>query len=140
MDTFQTHSTARKSVITILFTFFLMFVLAFLGLKVAVATWLFLEGILLVSSLFCLLLGAKTHWEIEFQGRNLTLTNTGNHQRYYFDALTLSDFQVTQSRRQAKRNSCDLKIKNTSFGISDVQKYDAFLQYLQQHFGEEEAC
>ena len=54
MDTFQTHSTARKSVITILFTFFLMFVLAFLGLKVAVATWLFLEGILLVSSLFCL--------------------------------------------------------------------------------------
>lgn len=67
MDTFQTHSTARKSVITILFTFFLMFVLAFLGLKVAVATWLFLEGILLVSSLFCLLLGAKPTGKSSFR-------------------------------------------------------------------------
>ena len=90
MSSFKTRSTARKSVLAIVYTYIPMFLLAFLGLKIAMITWLYLESMLLLVFAFCLFLVSKTHWEIELQGNNISLVNTGNRQSYYIENLTQS--------------------------------------------------
>ena len=133
MNSFQTCSTARKSVITIIFTFIPMFALAFLGLKIAVITWLFFEGVLLFSFGLCMFFVTKTHWEIEFQNNNIILLNSGNHQSYYLENLIRSDIIIKQSKAQIRKNRCDIKIKNTPFGIYDVKHHNEMLKYIQEN-------
>ena len=133
MSSFKTQSTARKSMLTIIYTFIPMFILAFLGLKIAVITWLYFEGVFLLVFLFCLFLVSKTHWEIEFKDNNLNLVNTGNHQSYYIENLTQSDLIIKQTQNQKKKNCCDLKIANTPFGIYDVKRYDELMVYIQKN-------
>ena len=136
MDSFKTRSTARKSVLAIIYAYIPMFLLAFLGLKVAMITWLYLEGMLLLTSAFCLLLVSKTHWEIELQGNNISLVNTGNRQSYYLENLTQADFIIKQTQKQKNNNSCDLQIGNTPIRMYDVKHCDKLLIYIQEHIPE----
>ena len=133
MNSFKTKSTARKSVLTIIYTFIPMFLLAFWGLKIAVITWLYFEIVFLAVFVLCLFLVSKTHWEIEFQGNNVNLVNTGNRQSYYIDNLTQSDLIIKQSPKQKKKNCCDVKIANTPFGIYDVKRYNELMIYIQEN-------
>ena len=132
MNSFKTKSTARKSVLTIIYTFTPMFLLAFWGLKISIITWLYFECVLLLVFMFCLFLVSKTHWEIEFQNNNISLVNTGNHQSYYIENLTQSDLIIKQSQKQKKKNCCDLKIANTQFGIYDVKQCEELAAYIQK--------
>ena len=61
MHSFKTRSGARKNILTMVFTFIPMFALAFLGLKIAVSTWLFFEGILGITFCVCPILVSRTH-------------------------------------------------------------------------------
>ena len=115
------------------FTFIPMFALAFLGLKVAVITWLFFEGFLFATFCFCLFLVSKTKWEIEFKNNNIFLYHTGNRQSYYVENLTQSDLVIKQSNTQKHKNRCDLKIKNTPFVICDVKLHNELLAYIQEN-------
>jgi len=136
MSSFKTRSTARKSVLAIVYTYIPMFLLAFLGLKVAVITWLYLEGMLLLVFAFCLFLISKTHWEIELQGNNISLVNTGNRQSYYIENLIQADFIIKQTQKQKNNNSCDLQIRNTAFRMYDVKHCDKLLIYIQEYIPE----
>ena len=134
MNTFQTHSTAEKSVRTMIYTFLPMFALAFLGLRVAVVTWLFLEGMLLLVFAFCLILTAKTHWEIQFKEDKVLVYNTGNRQSYVFEQLTQSDFHIRQTEKQAAKNTCDMKLEDAPFAFNDVQNCREMQAYIRNHF------
>ena len=134
MDSFKTRSTARKSVLTVIYTFIPLFALAFLGLKIAVVTWLFFEIILLVVFGFCLLLTSKTHWEIQFENDKVLIYNTGNRQSYIFEQLKQSDFHIKQSEKQKSNNACDMKIEDSIFAFYDVQSCREMLAYIQKNF------
>ena len=134
MNRFKTRSTARKSVLTITYTFIPMFALAFLGLKVAVATWLFFEIILLLTFGFTLFLSAKTHWEIQFENDKVLVYNTGNRQSYIFEQLRQSDFHIKQSEKQKAKNACDMKLEDAVFVFSDVQSCQEMLAYIRDNF------
>ena len=134
MQTFQTRSTAAKSVRAMIYTFLPMFALAFLGLKVAVATWLFLEGVLLLSFLFCLAISAKTHWEIRFEDAKVLIYNTGNKQSYVFENLKQSDFHIHQNEKQKAKNACDMRLEDAVFRFYDVQSCQEMQAYIQEHF------
>lgn len=134
MSSFKTRSTARKSVLTVIYTFIPLFALAFLGLKVAVATWLFFEIILLLAFGFCLLLTGKTYWEIQFKNDQVLVYNTGNRQSYIFEQLKQSDFHIKQSENQKARNSCDMKLEDSIFVFYDVQSCQEMLAYIQKNF------
>ena len=134
MSSFKTRSTAHKSVLTVIYTFIPLFALAFLGLKVAVATWLFFEIILLLVFGFCLLLTGKTYWEIQFKNDQVLVYNTGNRQRYIFEQLKQSDFHIKQSENQKARNSCDMKLEDSIFVFYDVQSCQEMLAYIQKNF------
>ena len=134
MQTFQTRSTAAKSVRTMIFTFIPMFALAFLGLKVAVATWLFLEGVLLLSFLFCLAISAKTYWLIRFEDNKVLVYNNGNKQSYVFEDLKQSDFHIQQSEKQKAKNACDMRLEDAVFRFYDVQFCQEMQVYIQEHF------
>ena len=134
MNTFRTRSSARKSVLTIIYTFIPMFALAFLGLKIAVATWLFFEIVLLLVFGFTLLLTAKTHWEIQFENDKVLIYNTGNRQSYVFEQIKQSDFRIKQSKRQEKNDSCDMKIEDSIFNFYDVQSCQEMLAYIRDNF------
>ena len=134
MSSFKTRSTAHKSVLTVIYTFIPLFALAFLGLKVAVATWLFFEIILLLVSGFCLLLTCKTYWEIQFKNDQVLVYNTGNRQSYIFEQLKQSDFHIKQSENQKARNSCDMKLEDSIFVFYDVQSCQEMLAYIQKNF------
>lgn len=134
MNTFNTRSTAEKSVRTTVFTFLPMFALAFLGLRVAVVTWLFLEGVLLLTFLFCLVISGKTHWEIQFEGDKVLVYNTGNRQSYVFEQLTQSDFHIRQTEKQAAKNTCDMKLEDAPFAFNDVQNCREMRAYIQENF------
>ena len=134
MNSFKTRSTARKSVLTIIYTFIPMFALAFLGLKVAVATWLFFEIILLLTFGFTLFLVAKTHWEIQFEDDKVLVYNNGNRQSYVFEQIKQSDFHIKQSQKQKKNDTCDMKLEDSIFIFSDVQSCQEMLAYIRDNF------
>ena len=134
MNSFKTRSTARKSVLTIIYTFIPMFALAFLGLKVAVATWLFFEIILFLAFGFTLFLTAKTHWEIQFENDKVLVYNTGNRQSYVFEQIKQSDFHIKQSQKQKKNDTCDMKLEDSIFIFSDVQSCQEMLAYIRDNF------
>lgn len=136
MNSFVTRSTARKSVRTMVCTFLPLLALAFLGLKVAVATWLFFEIVLLVVFGFCLLLTARTHWEIRFENDEVMIYNTGNRQSYVFDQLKQSDFHIKQSDKQKAKNACDMKLADSVFVFYDVQSCREMREYIQKNFPE----
>ena len=133
MNSFKTQSTARKSVLAVIYTFIPMFLLAFWGLKIGTITWLYFESVFLLVFLFCLFLVSKTHWKIEFKDNHVSLVNTGNHQSYYIENLTQSDLIIKQTQKQKKKKRCDLKIANTPFGIYDVKQYNELMIYIQQN-------
>lgn len=134
MNTFQTRSSARKSVLTLIYTFIPLFALAFLGLKIAVTTWLFFEIILLLTFGFTLLLTARTHWEIRFENDKVLIYNTGNRQSYVFQQIKQSDFHIKQSAKQKEKNTCDMKIEDSVFAFYDVQSCREMLAYIQENF------
>lgn len=134
MHTFKTRSTSEKSVRTIIYTCIPMLALAFLGLKISLIAWLFFEGILLSTFAFCLLLTAKTHWEIEFKNDSILVYNTGNRRSYVFDQLSQSDFIIKQSEKQKAKNTCDMWIADAPFVFSDVQSYRQMISYIQENF------
>lgn len=134
MNSFRTRSSARKSVLTIIYTFIPMFALAFLGLKIAVTTWLFFEIVLLLTFGFTLFLTAKTHWEIQFENDKVIVYNTGNRQSYVFEQIKQSDFRIKQSQKQKEKNTCDIKIADTVFAFYDVQSCQEMLGYIRDNF------
>lgn len=136
MHTFKTRSTAEKSVRTTVFTFIPMFALAFLGLRVAVATWLFLEAMLLLVFAFCLLLTSRTHWEIQFENDTVLVYNTGNRQSYVFEQLRQSDLHIRQSEKQKAKNTCDMKLEDAVFNFFDVQNCKEMMAYVRENFPE----
>ena len=134
MNTFRTRSSARKSVLALVYTFIPMFALAFLGLKIAVATWLFFEIVLLLVFGFTLLLTAKTHWEIQFENDKVLIYNTGNRQSYVFENIKQSDFHIKQSEKQKANNTCDMKIEDSVFAFYDVRSCQEMLAYIGENF------
>ena len=134
MNSFKTRSTSRKSVLTIIYTFIPMFALAFLGLKISVATWLFFEIILLLTFGFILFLTAKTHWEIQFKDDKVLVYNTGNRQSYVFEQIKQSDFHIKQSQKQKENDTCDMKIEDSIFIFTDVQSCQEMLDYIRDNF------
>lgn len=134
MHTFKTRSTSEKSVRTIIYTCIPMLALAFLGLKISIIAWLFFEGILLFTFAFCLLLSTTTHWEIEFRNNCVHLYNTGNRKSFVLDQLTQSDFIIKQNEKQKTKNTCDMRIADTPFVLSDVQSYQQMQSYIQENF------
>ena len=133
MNSFKTHSTVRKPALWTVYTFIALFALAFLGLKIAVVTWLFFEGIVLFSFCLSLFFVTRARWIIEFKNNNILLLNTGTRQSYCFENLRRSDIILKQSKSQVKKNSCDMKVLDTPFGIYDVQCYNELLKYLQEN-------
>ena len=134
MNTFRTRSSARKSVLALVYTFIPMFALAFLGLKIAVATWLFFEIVLLLVFGFTLLLTAKTHWEIQFENDKVLIYNTGNRQSYVFENIKQSDCHFKQSEKQKANNTCDMKIEDSVFAFYDVRSCQEMLAYIGENF------
>lgn len=133
MNSFKTRSSARKSVLTIVYTFIPLFLLAFLGLTITVAAWIFFEVILLFAFAFCLFLVSKTHWEIEFQGNTVYLYNTGNRQQYCIENLTQSALLIKQTQKQKSNNAADLLIGDTTLRLYDVQNCSDLLTYVREN-------
>ena len=134
MNSFKTRSSARKSVLAMVYSFIPMFALAFLGLKIAVVTWLFFEIVLLLVFGFTLFLTAKTHWEIQFENSKVLIYNTGNRQSYVFENIKQSDFHIKQSKKQKANNTCDMKIEDSVFAFYDVQSCQEMLAYIGENF------
>ena len=86
---FQTSSTSAKNVKSVLITWVIFAVAAFLGLAVSVKAFIFFEALLLVSFGMMLLIVSRTKWLLDFDGTLLTITNLANKQQYYFDDLKL---------------------------------------------------
>ena len=133
MNSFKTRSSARKSVLTIVYTFIPLFLLAFLGLTITVAAWIFFEVILLFAFAFCLFLVSKTHWEIEFQGNTVYLYNTGNRQQYCIENLTQSALLIKQTQKQKSNNAADLLIGDTTLRMYDVQNCTELLTFIREN-------
>ena len=136
MTSFKTQSSSRRNVLTVVYTFLPMFALAFLGLRVAVVTWLFFEIILLLTFGYCMLLSGRTYFEMAFQGDRIVMYNRGNRQSYEFTDLTQKDFLIRQSAKQKTRNTCDMQIRDCMFRFNDVENCSQLLAYLQENVPE----
>ncbi len=134
MNNFYTESSSKRSVITVVCTSAVMFALAFLGLAVTLAAWIFFEAIVLVVFVICLMLTKKTYWKIEFTGNTLTIFNNGNGQSYVFTDLNTEDFKITQSEAQKAKNTCDMRISDAPFAFYDVADCKELKEYIEKHF------
>jgi len=134
MNNFSTVSSSKRSVTTIVCTFAVLFALAFFGLALTLAAWIFFEAILLVVFLVCFLLTKKTYWKIEFTGNTLTVFNNGNGQSYVFTDLKADDFKIAQSEAQKSKNTCDMRISDAPFAFYDVADCKELKGYIEKHF------
>ena len=134
MKTFHTESSPRKGQITMFCTYLGMALLSLLGLKVSLVTCLYFEGLVLACMLLCFFFVSKTRWILDFHGRSLLLTNTGNRRQYRLDELSAADFHFSQSERQRRGNRCDLKLANLLFGIYDLHDCDALKRYVRENY------
>lgn len=134
MNEFSTVSSSKRSVITVACTFAVLFALAFLGLAVTLAAWIFFEAILLVVFLICFLLTKKTYWKIEFTGNTLTVFNNGNGQSYVFTDLKAEDFKITESNKQKEKNLCDMRISDVPFAFYDIADCKELKEYIKSNF------
>ena len=127
---FHTESSARKSQLIILSVFIVLALLSLFGLKIALITCLYFEGMTQICFILCFVLVSKTRWLLDFQDNVLILTNTANHNQYRLDDLTGSDFHFKQTAVQMKANRCDLKLANLPFGLYDVNNYEELKAYI----------
>lgn len=133
MYAFQTSSSPRRNILTVIFTFIPMFAIAFWGLKIAVVTWIFLEIILLLSCCYCLFLVSRVRWKIEIRGNTILLVNLGNRQSYYFDDLKQSDIVIKQTDAQKQKNCCDMRIQDSPFRLYDVDHCSEMTAYIREN-------
>ena len=134
MNNFYTESSSKRSVITVVCTFAVMFALAFFGLAITLAAWIFFEAIVLVVFVICLMLTKKTYWKIEFTGNTLTIFNNGNGQSYVFTDLKADDFKITESSAQKEKNLCDMRISNAPFAFYDIADCKTLKEYIKSNF------
>ena len=127
---FHTESSARKSQLVVLSVFIVFALLSLFGLKIALITCLYFEGMTLICFIICFVLVSKTRWLLDFQYNVLILTNTANHNQYRLGDLTVSDFHFKQTSVQIKANRCDLKLTNLPFGLYDVNHYEELKAYI----------
>lgn len=127
---FHTESSARKNQLVILCVFIILALLSLFGLKIALITCLYFEGMTLLCFIICFVLVSKTRWLLDFQDNVLILTNTANHNQYRLDDLTVSDFHLKQTAVQMKANRCDLTLANLPFRLYDVKNYEELKAYI----------
>ena len=133
-DQFQTISSPAKNMKVILVVWCIMSALALFALQIAVVTCIFFEVIILLVCAIMLLITSKTKWILDFQGSQLTITNTANRQCFSFDKLALNDFVFSQTARQKAGNRGHLKIKGSSAVFNDVSSFEEMKAYIQVHF------
>lgn len=133
MKEFITVSLPKKNLITIAITFAIMAALAFFGLTVTLAFWIFLEVLIIVSFIFVFLLVKKTFWVIELHDKTLFLYNNGNGQKYRLDELTYSSFILKQTEAQKTNNCGDVKFRDYPFLMYDVQNFKEFEAYIRDN-------
>ena len=135
MNSFKTVTSPKKTLKSCMITFAVMFALAFLGLTVTVAFWLFLEIIVVASSIVCFFIVKRTYWIIEFQDQTLFLQNHGTGQSYHIDELTLADFDFKQTEKQKASNTGHVRMEDYPlFMMYDVQNYSEFEAYVRRNF------
>ena len=135
MNSFKTVTSPKNKIITFSVTCAIMFALAFLGLTVTVAFWLFLEIIVVASSIVCFFIVKRTYWIIEFQDQTLFLQNHGTGQSYHIDELTLADFDFKQTEKQKASNTGHVRMEDYPlFMMYDVQNYSEFEAYVRRNF------
>ena len=134
MDTFQSCSSSQKNKRTVVITFVCLFALSLFAWKVTVALWIFTLVVLSVAMGFCWFLTGNTWWQLAFSGTELELTNHGNKQSYTFQHLIRGDFLITQSEKQKRKDTCDLRIRGVSIRMDDVERCTELQRYIQQHY------
>ena len=134
MNSFKTVSSSKKNVITIAITFGVMAVLALLGLTVTVGLFIYLEAILAICFLVAFIITKRTYWDVEFDGEILFMHNNGNKQTYRIDELTRADFILKQTEAQKAKNVGDVKFKNYSFLMYDVENFAELEAYINNTF------
>ncbi len=127
---FHTESSARKSQLVVLYVFFVLALLSLLGLKIALITCLYFEGMTLFCFIICFVLVSRTRWLLDFEDNVLILTFTANHNQYQLDDLTVSDFHFKQTAAQKKTNRCDLKLARFPFKLNGVNNYEELKAYI----------
>ena len=127
---FHTESSARKNQLVVLSVFIALALLSLFGLRIALITCLYFEGMTLICCIFCFVLVSKARWLLDFQDNVLILTNTANHKQYRLDDLTVSDFHFNQNAIQKKANRCNLKLANLPFALYSVKNYEELKAYI----------
>ena len=91
---------------------------------------------LLLVFVFCLILTARNHWEIQFENDKVLVYNTGNRQSYVFEQLRQSDFHIKRTEKQKAKNTCDMKLEDAVFNFYDVQNCKEMMDYVRENFPE----
>lgn len=134
MDRFVTSSSSKKNVITLILTFCVMAAVCALAALVNVRLFLFLEGVILFSALFLILLTVRVRFMIEFENSRLILTNTFNKRQFFLDGLYAKDFVIKQSGAQLKKDTCDMRLAGYPFAMYDISDAEKLRDYINKHY------
>ena len=116
---------------------FLVFSLfACVGFFVAWQTFLFLELIVVISSVYAFWQNRKKEhrWKLEFENDQLTITNLTTNTSYCVYDIPASDFVITQTKREIPLDYCTVAIKHTVFAFGGVKNCRALKAYIQEHY------
>ncbi len=133
-NSFQTITSSKQRVRVILITWIVEALLAFLGLFITLAAFIFFEILLSVVNLLMLLVVSKVNCLMRFEGTLLICTNTVTKQQLCFDTLKHCDLMFMQKESQKAKNCGNLKIIGTSLTFYDVQNFEELKAYVDENF------
>lgn len=126
----------RQSYKAIVITFFVFSLLACFGFLIAWQTFIFFEGIVLISCIVTFF--SKKHsnhnYELHFEDDNLCITNRVTNEVFEVYDIPASDFVINQSKKEKDINYCSLLIKNTIFAFGGIKNCSELKEYISENY------
>lgn len=116
--------------------FIVLSLLACLGFLIAWQTFIFFEGIVLVSCIVAMFSKKRNNnnFELHFENDHLYIMNRTTGKTFEVFDIPASDFVITQTEKEKAANYCSLLIKNTVFAFGGIKNCSELKEYISQNY------
>jgi hypothetical protein len=132
-DIFYAKGQAYKASFII---YIVLAALASLGLLISKRTFLYFELFVFIIILFTVYVNQKNihDYRLRFENDMLCITDRTTGESFWVYDTPASDFLITQTAKEKKRNYCSVAIKHTVFILSGVKNCTELKKYISENY------
>lgn len=127
---------SRESGKAAIIVFMAFSLFACFGFLIAWQTFIFFEGIVLLSCTVALFSMKRSNhnYELYFENDHLCITNRATGETFEVYDIPASDFIITQTKKEKTVNYCSLTIKKTVFAFGGIKNCLELKKYISENY------